>query len=110
MMGRVIFISVLLLLTGYLKSTMADARAIVMAAYYGDLEEVGRLVQQDRGLLDAGYGESLHRSLRLRERVASRCCGTCWRRGPRSSCGIPAPGPPLSGHAIARGVRQCMCT
>jgi ankyrin repeat protein len=34
-----------------------DAMAIVDAAYYGDLEEVRRLVQQDRRLLDANDGD-----------------------------------------------------
>jgi ankyrin repeat protein len=37
---------------------MADARAIIRAAYHGTLEEVRRLVQQDQGLLDADDGES----------------------------------------------------
>jgi ankyrin repeat protein len=35
---------------------MGDARAIVDAAHKGDLEEVRRLVQQDRGLLDVDHG------------------------------------------------------
>jgi ankyrin repeat protein len=35
---------------------MADARAIIVAAGRGDLEEVRRLVQQDHQLLDARWG------------------------------------------------------
>jgi ankyrin repeat protein len=35
---------------------MGDPKAIVEAAHNGDLEEVRRLVQQDRGLLDANHG------------------------------------------------------
>jgi ankyrin repeat protein len=35
---------------------MGDAQAIVEAAHDGDLEAVRRLVQQDRGLLDANHG------------------------------------------------------
>jgi hypothetical protein len=42
-----------MLLTSYVKSTMADDRAIIRTAQHGTLEEVCRLVQQDRGLLDA---------------------------------------------------------
>jgi ankyrin repeat domain-containing protein 17 len=37
---------------------LRDARAIVAAAHYGHLEEVQRLVQQDRRLLDANDGIS----------------------------------------------------
>jgi hypothetical protein len=36
----------------------ANARAIVAAVHRGDLEEVRRLVEQDRGLLDANNGSS----------------------------------------------------
>jgi hypothetical protein len=43
-----------MLLAGYTKSTMADGRDIIRAAYHGNLEEVRCLVQQDRGLLDTG--------------------------------------------------------
>jgi ankyrin repeat protein len=40
-----------------LAATMADASAIIRAAKSGTLEEVRRLVQQDRGLMDAEYDE-----------------------------------------------------